>query len=131
VTHRVEISRAAEKAIVALDGTMQKRVRNALRELAETPRPDGCVKMKGDFAGRYRIRVGTVRVVYSVDDGALVVLVVMVEKRGDIYWSGSVRRIRLQRSALETPCRRSRSERRIARARPGRRTWLSRGGERE
>lgn len=85
MTHRVEISRAAQKEIARLEGAMQKRVRSALRDLAEDPRPDGCVKMKGDFAGRYRIRVGGVRIVYSVDDGALVVLVVMVEKRGDVY----------------------------------------------
>jgi mRNA interferase RelE/StbE len=85
VTHRVEITRGAAKEIARLDGAMQKRVRAAMHELAEVPRPDGCVKMQGDFAGRFRIRVGGVRIVYRVDDGALVVLVVTVEKRGDVY----------------------------------------------
>ncbi len=81
----LQVARGAEKEIARLDRTMQTRVRTALRELADDPRPDGCTKLKGQMKDHYRVRVGNVRVVYRVDDGNLVVLVVTVDKRGDIY----------------------------------------------
>ena len=62
---------------------IRKRVVAAIRELAEDPRPDGCKKLKAEDG--YRIRVGDFRVVYTVDDGRITVVVVEIGARGDVY----------------------------------------------
>ncbi|MDJ0899633.1 MAG: type II toxin-antitoxin system RelE/ParE family toxin [Xenococcus sp. MO_188.B8] len=52
--------------------------------LATEPRPEGVVKLKGE-ENLYRIRVGDYRVIYNVQDDRLLVLVVKVGHRGDVY----------------------------------------------
>jgi len=51
--------------------------------LADNPRPAGCTKLSG--YDRYRIRVGSYRIVYGVEDDELVVMVVKVGHRKDVY----------------------------------------------
>jgi mRNA interferase RelE/StbE len=51
--------------------------------LAEDPRPPGCTKLSGREA--YRVRQGDYRIVYTVEDDALVVEVVKVGHRRDLY----------------------------------------------
>lgn len=62
---------------------VRKRVVTAIRELAEDPRPDGCKKLKARDG--YRIRVGNFRVVYTVGDGRITVVVIKIGARGDVY----------------------------------------------
>ncbi len=57
---------------------------NALDSLAKNPRPPGCVKLQGGD-DLYRVRVGDYRVVYTIQDTVLVVLVVEAGHRRDIY----------------------------------------------
>jgi len=66
-----------------LDAVARKRVVAAIQELADHPRPDGCKKLKARDG--YRIRVGDFRVIYTVDDGRVTVVVVKVGARGDVY----------------------------------------------
>ena len=54
--------------------------------LAETPRPPGCTKLSG--YDRYRIRQGSYRIVYGIEDEALVVYVVKVGHRKAVYKTG-------------------------------------------
>ena len=56
----------------------------AIFALGHNPRPLGCKKLTGP-GDLYRIRVGEWRVVYTVEDSRLVVLVVRVGHRGDVY----------------------------------------------
>ncbi len=65
--YRVQIARRAIKVIDALPRKEQQRVRAAIDLLSETPRPPGCVALKGE-ASAYRVRVGAYRIVYEVDD---------------------------------------------------------------
>ena len=51
--------------------------------LADNPRPPGCTKLSG--YDRYRIRQGPYRIVYGIEDDELVVLVVKVGHRKDVY----------------------------------------------
>lgn len=86
--YRVTFDRKAEKQIKAI---RVRRIGEALREaifaLADDPRPPGCVKMAG-YDNDWRIRVGEWRVIYRIDDGQLVVLVVTLGVRGGVYRVG-------------------------------------------
>ncbi len=63
-----------------------RRVLQAIRDLAENPRPRGAVKMRGTGALEdWRIRVGDYRVVYRVNDEAREVLILAAGHRGSIY----------------------------------------------
>ncbi len=62
-----------------------KRIKSAIRELSKNPRPNGCTKLKGDKRDYYRIRVGNYRVVYSIENEILLVLVIRVGHRREIY----------------------------------------------
>ena len=55
----------------------------AISQLAEDPRPLGCVKLTG--AHKYRLRVGAYRILYTVRDAQVVVTIVRVAHRSDAY----------------------------------------------
>jgi mRNA interferase RelE/StbE len=84
--YRVEISPAADRDIEKLKGRIRmqdfERLRNAVRALAEEPRPQGVRKIRGAEKA-YRIRVGNYRVVYDVYDGDNLVLILQVTRRSE------------------------------------------------
>jgi len=81
----VFLSRRAEKFLAGLaDATLYGRLRAAIDGLAENARPSGCVKLAG-APDVYRIRVGDYRIIYQVKDAALIVLVLSIGHRGDVY----------------------------------------------
>jgi mRNA interferase RelE/StbE len=82
--YRVEIKRSAAKEIRAISRKKDRqRVVARIEALADDPRPSGCTKLSGREA--YRIRQGAYRVVYTVADEVLVVEVVKVGHRRDVY----------------------------------------------
>ena len=83
--YTVEVGRKVRKFLVALpDRKLRARLQEAIAGLADTPRPPGCLKMKGEEA-LYRIRVGDYRIIYQIQDAMLVVLVVQIGNRREIY----------------------------------------------
>jgi len=82
--HQVQIARRAIKSIEALPRKEQQRVRAAIDLLAQTPRPPGCVALAGETS-TYRVRVGDYRIVYEVHDAILLVQVVRVGHRREVY----------------------------------------------
>jgi mRNA interferase RelE/StbE len=60
-----------------------KRIMQKIRSLADDPRPTGCEKLSGQE--RYRLRQGSYRIVYAIEDARLVVLIVTVGHRSDVY----------------------------------------------
>lgn len=72
------------KVIRKLDKPTARRLLDAIGALATDPRPSGCIQLKGGD-GELRIRVGDYRVVYDVQDDELVVLVLRVGHRRDVY----------------------------------------------
>lgn len=82
--YRVEVARRAVKAVAALPRPEQRRVQAAIDLLAETPRPPGCVAMAGELS-TYRVRVGSYRIVYEVHDQVLLIQVVRVGHRREVY----------------------------------------------
>ena len=80
------IKPSAVKEIEALGRRSDRqRVVRKIRDLAENPRPAGCRKLTGKEW--YRIRQGTFRIVYSIEDERLIVFVVKIGNRKDIYRS--------------------------------------------
>lgn len=72
------------KQLRRLDKPVRARISRAVRELAADPRPPGSIPLKGPREV-WRVRVGDYRIVYAIDDGRLVVLVVSVAHRREVY----------------------------------------------
>ena len=83
-SYRLEVSATAERQIRKLNRADQIRILQAIRRLAANPWPRGCRKLRG-FEDIYRIRVGTYRVIYSVENKRLLILILKVGHRRDIY----------------------------------------------
>jgi mRNA interferase RelE/StbE len=81
--YSVEFAPKVEQALHQLDGAVRKRIVSRIEALEQEPRPSGCVKLSG--AELWRIRVGDYRVVYSIEDQRLTVLVVRVGHRREVY----------------------------------------------
>ena len=79
----VRIKRSALKALARIPAKDRARIVDAIDGLAEYPHAGGA--LKGGLRGLRRIRVGGCRVVYEVQDEAVVVLVVRVAQRGTAY----------------------------------------------
>ena len=84
--YAVEIARRAVKSISRLPRKEQQRVRAAIELLAEEPRPLGCVALTGENSV-YRVRIGDLRILYEVFDARLVIQVIRVGHRRDVYRS--------------------------------------------
>lgn len=82
--YRVRLARRAVKSIARLSRAEQQRIRAAIDLLADEPRPPGCVALTGE-AGVYRVRVGDYRILYEVVDERLLILVVRIGHRRDVY----------------------------------------------
>jgi mRNA interferase RelE/StbE len=82
--YRVIIEHDAEKVLAKLPRDLGMRLRNAIKELAQNPRPRGVKKLQGHH-DVYRRRVGDWRIVYAVYDERLVVLIIEVAARGNAY----------------------------------------------
>ena len=83
MTYSIEILRVAQKQLAKIDRAQQQRIIDAVRLLADNPRPAGCKKLTGRLA--WRIRIGVYRVIYVIHDGRLLVLVVTIGNRKDVY----------------------------------------------
>lgn len=83
--YQVTFERQAQKYLTGLrDARLLRRLRETLAELATDPRPQGSVKLQGGDE-LYRVRVGDYRIVYQIEDAVLVVLVVQIGHRREIY----------------------------------------------
>lgn len=82
--YRIQVERQAERMLRRLPKDLLERLRAAIRGLATQPRPDGCKKLAG-YANLYRVRVGDWRIVYAIEDDALLVLILDISPRGGAY----------------------------------------------
>ena len=83
MTYRIEISRRAAKAVVSLDKPHRRKILAAIDALSGNPRPVGCKKLAGQQA--WRIRVGEYRIIYEIHDQVLLVFLVDIGHRREIY----------------------------------------------
>lgn len=85
-TFRIDLTRRAAKSLDRIDKLQRRRVLLVIDGLANDPRPPGCVKLTGR-ENQWRVRIGNHRVIYEVHDDRLLVLVVDVGHRSEIYRS--------------------------------------------
>jgi mRNA interferase RelE/StbE len=83
VSHRLLILPRAEKQLARMPPDAYPRLRDAIRSLAAEPRPSGCRKLRGREG--YRLRVGSYRIVYRIDDSERAVTVLDLGHRRDVY----------------------------------------------
>lgn len=82
--YKVSIKPSAVKEIESLPRKKDRQlIIRRIGLLADNPRPPGCTKLSG--YDRYRIRQGSYRIVYGIEDDELVVYVVKVGHRKDVY----------------------------------------------
>jgi mRNA interferase RelE/StbE len=82
--YEVKLSRRALRSLISLERNQQQRIRAALDLLAENPRPPNCVALRGEESV-YRVRIGDYRIVYEVRDLVLLVHVVRIGHRREVY----------------------------------------------
>ena len=84
MTYAIRYRPPARKALSKLDKPIARRLLGDIEKLAKDPHPPGCIQLQGG-AGELRIRVGDYRIVYDVYDTELVILVLRVGHRREIY----------------------------------------------
>jgi mRNA interferase RelE/StbE len=81
--YTVLILPSAQKQLNKLPNAIATRIEDKMMDLGEDPRPPGCKKLKGREA--YRIRIGDYRVIYEINDGRLIVTVITIGHRREVY----------------------------------------------
>lgn len=81
--YRIEIKKSAIKELESILTRDLGRIMERIESLADDPRPEGSKKLSGEE--KYRIRQGSYRILYAIEDDLLVVYVVKVAHRKDVY----------------------------------------------
>jgi mRNA interferase RelE/StbE len=82
--YRIEFRPAALRDLASLDQPVREKIAVKIDGLKQDPRPFGVEKLKGQDK-RYRLRIGPYRVVYEIEDDILLVLVVRIGHRREVY----------------------------------------------
>jgi mRNA interferase RelE/StbE len=83
MTYKISIRRKAQKQMARIPASDYKKVKEAIQALANNPRPPGSKKLKGRPG--WRIRQGNYRVIYEIQDDQLIIIVLDIGDRKDIY----------------------------------------------
>ena len=83
MSYAIEIRRSAQKSLGKINRQDQDRIITAIESLSDNARPDGCEKLSGRPA--WRIRIGSYRVIYEILDDKLIVMVVHIGHRREVY----------------------------------------------
>jgi mRNA interferase RelE/StbE len=86
MTYRVTLSPMAARQLRKLDAGVRRRIQAALELLAEQPRPPSATRLVGG-AGEWRVRTGDYRIVYEIEDERLLILVLRLGHRREVYES--------------------------------------------
>jgi mRNA interferase RelE/StbE len=85
-SYRIVFKTSVAKDLRRIPNADVRRILDRIETLAGNPRPDGCVKLSA--LERYRVRQGVYRIVYEIADTDLIVQVVKVAHRRDVYEGG-------------------------------------------
>lgn len=86
--YEVRLARRAERGLRRIRGgdpASYRRLAAAILALADVPHPAGSTRLQGVDPPAWRVRVGQYRIVYEVTEAQLLVLVVNVAPRGEVY----------------------------------------------
>ncbi|MDE3147635.1 MAG: type II toxin-antitoxin system RelE/ParE family toxin [Acidobacteriota bacterium] len=82
-TYQIEFRPAALRGLRKFDRSTQPRIQGAIALLSQDPRPPASRKLRGRDG--YRLRVGDHRIIYTIDDGVLLIVIVTVGHRREVY----------------------------------------------
>lgn len=83
MNYRVELRPAAIRALRKVNPNDRGRIQGAIALLAQDPRPPGARALRGRSG--LRVRVGNYRIIYTIEDDVLLVVVVTLGHRGEVY----------------------------------------------
>ncbi len=81
--YQIHINKTAIKALEKVPEPFYSNIKTAIYQLAKNPRPNGYIKLKGRNA--FRIRVGNYRIIYEIIDKELIIEIINLGHRKDIY----------------------------------------------
>jgi mRNA interferase RelE/StbE len=81
--YKISLTKTAQKQLDKLPNSVAMPIIEAIEKLATNPRPSGCKKLKGRDG--YRIRKGDYRIIYDIYDEELVIDVIALGHRKEIY----------------------------------------------
>ena len=84
MTYRITLAPAAARQLRKFDPQVRRRIQAALELLATEPRPPAATQLVGG-SGEWRVRTGDYRIVYEIRDEELLVLVLRIGHRRDVY----------------------------------------------
>ena len=82
--YKVEFSKSAKKDLEKVNSIYIDSIASHIKKLSENPRPFGSIKLVGS-ENHYRIRVGVYCIIYSIEDDILVVEVIKIDHRKNVY----------------------------------------------
>lgn len=80
---KILFTKSSEKDLTSLEKSLQRKIFNKIKTLSEDPYPFGSQKLEGGKG--YRLRVGNYRVVYEVFKNKLVILIIKIAHRKEVY----------------------------------------------
>lgn len=83
--YNVRLTRRAEQELRRLPNNIIRRIDEIFDQLSQDPRPRGVVKLIGQKDAHWRIRVGTYRILYEIDDQLRRVDIYRIKHRRDVY----------------------------------------------
>ncbi len=84
MSYSVSLAPAATRQLRKFDPEVRRRLQAAIELLADNPRPPAATRLVGG-AGEWRVRTGDYRVIYEIHDGELLVLVLRMAHRRNVY----------------------------------------------
>ncbi|WP_419779840.1 type II toxin-antitoxin system RelE family toxin [Maridesulfovibrio sp.] len=83
--YEISFTKSAQKQFCKLPSSVQSQLQPVIEGLKTNPRPHGYTKLSGQLSGFFRVRSGSYRIIYSIDDGKLVVMLLKIGNRKEIY----------------------------------------------
>ena len=84
MAYLIEYTPKARRQITKLPSNLQQSITGVIEQLATDPRPPGVTKLKG-FESLFRVRYGNYRIIYEIQDDALLIIIASLGDRKDVY----------------------------------------------
>lgn len=84
MSYQIEIKLSVRKALLVMPKNVQHRINTAIDSLKDNPRCVGSRKLSG-YENLYRFRVGDYRIIYEIHDDKLIIIIIKIGHRREIY----------------------------------------------